>query len=228
MSRRDTAFTLIELLVVIGTIAVLAAVLFPVFASVRERARQTSCASNQRQIGIAITLYAQDSDDLYPYGADPLDKTADYWALDPQALSDVQAMPYLHDILAPYLHTPAVWHCPSDSGSDKLAEWGDPITVSATVFPAHPSAYQAFGTSYKYNTAFALQHKIVGASAYTLTEIGPSEFVILADLNGSWHGNGEAAEYAHMSLFADGHVKRLSTLQWADAFFVSPNPQTIF
>ena len=133
-------------------------------------------------------------------------------------------MPYLHDILVPYLHAPAVWHCPSDSGSRTLEEWGDPATNTSTVFAAHPSVYEAFGTSYKYNTAFALQHKSIGSSAYTITEIGPSEFIILCDLTGSWHGNGDAAEYAHMSLFADGHVKRLSTLQWADAFFVNPNP----
>ena len=55
-SHYSKAFTLIELLVVIGTIAVLAAVLFPVFASVRERARQISCASNLRQIGLAVVL----------------------------------------------------------------------------------------------------------------------------------------------------------------------------
>ena len=222
--RRYIAFTLIEMLVVIGTIAVLAAVLFPVFASVRERARQTSCASNLRQIGLAMSVYSQDYDDFYPYGADPLDKTPDFWSLDPQAQSNVQTMPYLHDILTPYLHAPAVWRCPSDSGSDTLKEWGDPVTGTATVFAAHPSMYQAFGTSYKYNTAFALQHKLFGSSAYTITEIGPSNFVILCDLTGSWHGNDDDAEYAHMSLFADGHVKRLSTLQWADAYFVSPNP----
>ncbi len=225
--RRSGAFTLIELLVVIGTIAVLAAVLFPVFASVRERARQTSCASNLHQIGVAIALYSQDSDDLYPYGADPLDKTPDFWSLDPQAQSDVQAMPYLHDILTPYLHTSAVWHCPSDTGSDVLAEWGDPVTDEPTALAAHPSLYAAYGTSYKYNTAFALQHKLFGSDAYTSTESGPANFVILSDLTGSWHGEGDKGylpEYAYMSLFADGHVKRLSNEQWADAFFVSPNP----
>ncbi len=225
--RYCTAFTLIELLVVIGTIAVLAAVLFPVFASVRERARQTSCASNLHQIGTGIALYAQDSDDSYPYGADPLDKTPDFWSNDPQAQSDVRTMPYLHDILTPYLHSPSIWHCPSDSGSDNLAEWGDPSTDEATVFAAHPSIYEAFGTSYKFNTAFALQHKLIATSAYTTSEVGPAEFVILSDLTGSWHGTGDSGdlpEYVYMSLFADGHVKRLSNRQWADAFFVSPNP----
>lgn len=62
-------FTLIELLVVIAVIAIIAAILFPVFAKVREKARQTTCASNLKQIGLAIAQYAQDYDDTYPLAA---------------------------------------------------------------------------------------------------------------------------------------------------------------
>jgi prepilin-type N-terminal cleavage/methylation domain-containing protein/prepilin-type processing-associated H-X9-DG protein len=61
--KRNAAFTLIELLVVIAIIAILAAILFPVFAQAREKARQTSCLSNSKQLGTALMMYAQDYDE---------------------------------------------------------------------------------------------------------------------------------------------------------------------
>lgn len=64
MNRK--AFTLIELLVVIAIIAILAAILFPVFASAREKARQSACASNEKQIGLALIMYMGDYDERFP------------------------------------------------------------------------------------------------------------------------------------------------------------------
>lgn len=67
--RGHSAFTLIELLVVIGIIAVIAAVLFPVFAGIRERGRRTQCLSNERQLGMAILQYAGDNNEaVYSFG----------------------------------------------------------------------------------------------------------------------------------------------------------------
>src|SRR5262245_63621885 len=66
MSRIRSGFTLIELLVVIAIIAILAAILFPVFAKAREQARKTSCLSNMKQITMAGLMYAQDYDETWP------------------------------------------------------------------------------------------------------------------------------------------------------------------
>jgi prepilin-type N-terminal cleavage/methylation domain-containing protein/prepilin-type processing-associated H-X9-DG protein len=79
--RVHSAFTLIELLVVIAIIAILAAILFPVFAQAREKSRQASCSSNLRQIGVAILLYAQDYDEVLPLGSymDPTNSSPTPW-----------------------------------------------------------------------------------------------------------------------------------------------------
>src|SRR5688572_32605433 len=63
---RRAGFTLIELLVVIAIIAILAAILFPVFAQAREKARQAGCMSNCKQLGLASNMYAQDYDEMLP------------------------------------------------------------------------------------------------------------------------------------------------------------------
>lgn len=91
------AFTLIELLVVIAIIAILAAILFPVFAKAREKARQASCASNLKQLGIGWMMYAQDNDESYPIGRSDFFYTAG-WA---------------HPIM-PYLKNVGVFACPND------------------------------------------------------------------------------------------------------------------
>jgi len=93
-------FTLIELLVVIAIIAILAAILFPVFATAREKARQTSCSSNMKQLGLGVLQYIQDYDETLPCGADWHDNGAG-WACQ----------------VYPYLKSKGVFVCPSDTGT---------------------------------------------------------------------------------------------------------------
>jgi len=77
MNQRGGGFTLIELLVVIAIIAILAAILFPVFSKAREKARQTTCTSNQKQIALAVTMYVQENDETLPVIDDSILGTVD-------------------------------------------------------------------------------------------------------------------------------------------------------
>jgi len=100
-------FTLIELLVVIAIIAILAAILFPVFAKAREKARQSSCLSNCKQIGLAFMQYCQDYDERVPL-------VAQYGAVNPYTGA---APLYYPVLLEPYIKNTQVWICPSRTGA---------------------------------------------------------------------------------------------------------------
>lgn len=105
-TRFRRAFTLIELLVVIAIIAILAAILFPVFARARENARRTSCLSNLKQIGLGVMQYTQDYDGTYPMAVNG-DYVQWYNAVDPYMKSGNKAYNGLS------YGTGGVWSCPS-------------------------------------------------------------------------------------------------------------------
>jgi prepilin-type N-terminal cleavage/methylation domain-containing protein/prepilin-type processing-associated H-X9-DG protein len=120
---KSTGFTLIELLVVIAIIAILAAILFPVFAQARESARTSSCLSNMKQLGLAWNMYAQDYDETYP-----LSRAVGYPTSDDCAHGDGTTFPYKigwKALTLPYVKNHQLYRCPSNPNSDVLCEEGD-------------------------------------------------------------------------------------------------------
>jgi prepilin-type N-terminal cleavage/methylation domain-containing protein len=108
INRAHKGFTLIELLVVIAIIAILAAILFPVFAKAREKARQSTCQNNLKQLGIGFTQYTNDFDEKFP--------VLDNWA----------------EAIYPYVKATAVYKCPDDSTSNSTV--ASPV-ANTTAYP---------------------------------------------------------------------------------------------
>jgi prepilin-type N-terminal cleavage/methylation domain-containing protein/prepilin-type processing-associated H-X9-DG protein len=116
-SQRKRGFTLIELLVVIAIIAILAAILFPVFGRARENARRTTCQSNLKQLGLGMVMYAQDYDEIYPsaFSYNPSLGNAKAW--------DSFIQPYM-SLKVAYGKKQGFYQCPSDT-IDRAAGTGD-------------------------------------------------------------------------------------------------------
>ena len=146
--RPGSAFTLIELLVVIAIIAILAAILFPVFAQAREKARQTACLSNTKEIGLALLMYLQDSDEVVV----PVATTAHGpMYTDLRDLWYAQLNPYIKNGKASTGgyhadYSSSVWRCPSDLSD-------------ITPDPSNPSAHFP---SYGYNYHFLANRPAAG------------------------------------------------------------------
>jgi prepilin-type N-terminal cleavage/methylation domain-containing protein/prepilin-type processing-associated H-X9-DG protein len=189
MTRRG--FTLIELLVVIAIIAILAAILFPVFARAREKARQSSCLSNVKQINLAVNMYVQDYDETLPMAI----------AGTPPALYTIS------EVLDPYIKNTQVWDCPSKEDSVDLSGIGKPnVSYSfdvGTPVPAGSSTGRLFG--------------VPAAATFScrLAQIdNPSAIPYMCDATGAVDASftstiveddrhNEGANYG----FADGHAK---------------------
>ena len=199
ISRARRAFSLVELLVVLAIVSLLAAILFPVFWTVRGKARQTVCASNLRQIGLGMTMYQQDYDGRFPYVSDPNNRDyADLWTpYFPLYAADIPRLELLPAALRPYLHSPEIFHCPADVG------------FSATELPyvtleAAPTSYQAFGTSYSYQTLLS------ACQASDASVQHPATTAVVYDPVGYWHGSLTPIQPRYNVLFADSHVKNMT------------------
>ncbi|MBC8141311.1 MAG: DUF1559 domain-containing protein [Armatimonadetes bacterium] len=212
-------FTLIELLVVIAIIALLAAILFPVFASTREKARQTVCVSNLKQIGLAVRMYVQDFDETFPvfhaYNFSPAPGQPGHRGVESQ--------------LEPYTKSRDIFRCPDDSGGQ----------AAANDVPGSESYRDAYGSSYRFMAAcFSVVHgadgsyqnnapidpmlyaeKVVTDADYEFpaetrimrdemfsffsakNDPGYTKYGYFPPYFSSWHGGGGGM------VFADGHAK---------------------
>jgi prepilin-type N-terminal cleavage/methylation domain-containing protein/prepilin-type processing-associated H-X9-DG protein len=236
LARRRSAFTLIELLVVIAIIAILAAILFPVFSKARAKARQAACISNLRQLGTALNMYATDYDDKLPAlnpvpGVVPNFQWTFSWHNDPFGLP---CLANLVNSLNPYTKNYGIWYCQDDpfrSEATALAV-GLGLTGLATSW-GDPAAAQAGVVGYSYCTQWDTWSggqdplcpgpfealKITGVEA-------PASQVVLCDngldlLDDPPYQSGVMSGTAHSGgsdfLFLDGHVKWVVKGQWTQA-----------
>jgi len=152
---RRRGFTLIELLVVIAIIAILAAILFPVFARAREKARQTSCLSNVKQIMTGVLMYAQDYDETLP--------VASHWTTNDNHNPSLTTT-YWYEACYPYVANWQIFVCPSQKRANP--EGGA---------PGYGWNYQEFG--YQHSTGYLQYHY-----ATPLGEIEhPAQTILLGD-----------------------------------------------
>jgi prepilin-type N-terminal cleavage/methylation domain-containing protein/prepilin-type processing-associated H-X9-DG protein len=156
--RRRAGFTLIELLVVIAIIAILAAILFPVFAQARAKARQNVCLSNMRQIGQAQQMYAQDYDETMPLLLDT--KNSRWWFA----------------ILMPYHKNKDVYRCPELPDNASTRASSRDMDGRTSNYPMGYNVNVIHGTSHAFYWGFPVQDKIAQFEF-------PGEHLWLADAN---------------------------------------------
>jgi len=148
---KHKAFTLIELLVVIAIIAILAAILFPVFAQAREKARAISCVSNLKQIALASIMYSQDYDETYPgiWNWSPLAAISHSPYFDPPGYTLQQANTECQT--CPYTKEPDIFKCP-DTNNQYAGTWAGygfayPTMYAGSAGTKGPSLYWAIGVA---------------------------------------------------------------------------------
>jgi len=220
--RSRLGFTLIELLVVIAIIAILAAILFPVFQKVRENARRTSCASNEKQLGLAFTQYTQDADEKFPptctYSA-PLGRNVANWGQE----------------IYPFVKSTGVFICPDNTeggqykgdGSGKnMQNDGNPSSTGAPEVPVSYAYNYALGQSYndydhirKFAPAVPLALAAVNSPSNKIMVAESIEEYGMAYYDWSGDGTNGFGDSTHRvfaphggrwnCLFIDGHVKTL-------------------
>jgi len=207
--RNHRGFTLIELLVVIAIIAILAAILFPVFARAREKARQASCLSNLKQIGLAVAMYSEDYDEtmIHYYHWNGVDYSGSW--------SYVAC-------LMPYIKNEQIWSCPSWKGS-LLGSW----SPDSLEYPNLRCAYRIasydkrfLGRAYRYGGQMTLGEVEYPSQAILMGCLGAHGGMNLNMIRSVRPTHNGGTNF----LFGDGHVKWMknSAVEYHDLCFDVP------
>ncbi|RYX83371.1 DUF1559 domain-containing protein [bacterium] len=204
--NRNNAFTLIELLVVIAIIAILAAILFPVFARARENARRASCQSNLKQIGLGILQYQQDYDERFPGRYNP--GTNQSW----------------RGLIQPYVKSTQLFQCPSNTGAINNG-----VAWPLNSVPLTPISYVCNGINADVGATnmggSAPMPDLGGVSSAAVNDVARTILVTESSPTWQWpeaNVSGTPIEFrdqmfaGHLGqvnfLFVDGHVKSMKPL----------------
>ncbi len=229
MNSSKHGFTLIELLVVIGIIAILAAILFPVFAAARENGRKAVCLNNLKQIGVQFNLYAEDNKGFMPFAQDPSDDMRYNGMFG-------RNVPLIWDVMISYAQTTQHWRCKSDKGfytNLNFVARGKTFNVPGNIPFWKPLYLYDNGGSYWYNSRVGLspwrptrKSTIYTGNTESIPE--PSRMTVCYE-PGYFHApealsileitrNRTDTRFRQkarvLALFADQHAKELSYDRW--------------
>ena len=241
MKRRTRGFTLIELLVVIAIIAILAAILFPVFAQAREKARMSSCTSNLKQIGGAFLMYANDYDGLLPDGNWATGITqVDGWPANPGvAIDEKNGWPAY---LMPYVKNRGVFDCPTSMdliAAQRINEIDGNYVWNEEASDDNGDMLDSFGSGIPASIILAMD----GGDRAIETDSQHLQYMMVENLDSTKKDTEQATRHQGQAIavFGDGHVKSMKKgellqgwqrnqapwgINWTTE--AAPDPNTVF